>query len=474
MQRQRLLYGAVTVFLLLASVVGLTLAQEADTAPATQRAVPVGMGFTYQGRLDHDGEPVDGECAMAFRLYDAADGIQVGEALTKTVTLSGGLFTQQLDFGDNVFAGDARWLGIEVKCSTDADFVHLGRQELTGVPYAHYARSTGALQGYPLATTDPVAGQVLGWDGAAWGPASIQDTTYGAGFGLTLDEQNFAVVTDTVQARVISACGEHYAIGQINADGSIICVPVGTGDITGVYAGPGLTGGGSTGEVTLTVALSGTGTADYVARSDHNHDGVYAAVAHTHTGDEIIGPVAEALTAVEAITATYSTNAGHALTSDNAGLLDGNEASHFAPAHHTHSGMMVNAYRAQIFGHAAHDLYYTTSNEYLRVPNTRSAQHDQFPAPAPGTQRWYRLEVSFAVAHDQQIHLRMRDGTNNIIAWEHGFTGGYAPNTWWSWATTPRFTRHRPWNRQHDLEMRAAASGAYLGSVWLIAEDIVP
>ena len=109
MQRQRLLYGAVTVFLLLASVVGLTLAQEADTAPATQRAVPVGMGFTYQGRLDHDGEPVDGECAMAFRLYDAADGIQVGEALTKTVTLSGGLFTQQLDFGDNVTNNQAEY-----------------------------------------------------------------------------------------------------------------------------------------------------------------------------------------------------------------------------------------------------------------------------------------------------------------------------------------------------------------------------
>ena len=55
-------------------------------------------------------------------------------------------------------------------------------------------------------------------------------------------------------------CGGANAIQSINANGGVTCVSVagGTGDITGVYPGNGLTGGGASGEVTLTVAFGGS------------------------------------------------------------------------------------------------------------------------------------------------------------------------------------------------------------------------
>ena len=157
----------------------------------------------------------------------------------------------------------------------------------------------------------------------------------------------------------------------------------------------------------------------------------------------------------------------------DADTLDGRDSNEFAAANHTHSGTLMNIYRVQVFGHAHHSSFYCTSTSYEAVPNTFAAQSGQFPAPVPGTQRRYRVEVSFAVNWDRVIYLRMRDPANNLVAWEHSFQGGHAPNSWWSWGTTPRFSVWNPWPRQYQLEMRASdTSGAYLGSVWIVAEDI--
>ena len=60
----------------------------------------------------------------------------------------------------------------------------------------------------------------------------------------------------------------------VNQNGTVVCEAVSSGaggDITAVAAGTGLIGGGTTGDVLLQVAFSGTGTTTGVARSDHTH-----------------------------------------------------------------------------------------------------------------------------------------------------------------------------------------------------------
>ena len=67
-----------------------------------------------------------------------------------------------------------------------------------------------------------------------------------------------------------------------------------SGTISGVTAGSGLTGGGTSGTVTLGANFAGSGIANNVARSDHNHNAQYSQLGHTHAGSDITSPVATA------------------------------------------------------------------------------------------------------------------------------------------------------------------------------------
>jgi hypothetical protein len=118
---------AVALLLLIPLLVGVA-------APA--HAAPVGTAFTYQGVLQNDGEPYTGTVDLVFRLYDdALAGNQVGvDLVAADVTLTNGLLTIDLDFGTDVFTGEARWLEIE------ADGTVLSpRQPLMPAPYALFA-----------------------------------------------------------------------------------------------------------------------------------------------------------------------------------------------------------------------------------------------------------------------------------------------------------------------------------------------
>lgn len=77
------------------------LAAVAMTASTPALAEP----FSYQGRLNMDGQPANGTFDMGFELY-ASNNTQIGSDITiNDVEVVDGLFTVYLDFGPTAFAG---------------------------------------------------------------------------------------------------------------------------------------------------------------------------------------------------------------------------------------------------------------------------------------------------------------------------------------------------------------------------------
>ncbi len=107
-------------------------------------AAPLGTAFTYQGRLELSGQPLEGTADLIFRLFDAAaGGTQIGSAQqVNNVTVEQGLVTASLDFGAAGLNGDSRWLEIAVRSPAGGGvFTTLApRQALTGTPYALQTR----------------------------------------------------------------------------------------------------------------------------------------------------------------------------------------------------------------------------------------------------------------------------------------------------------------------------------------------
>jgi hypothetical protein len=103
--------------------------------------------FTYQGQLKQNGVPTSETCDFEFALWtgdNAPDpGTQVGSTVQSTVEVRNGLFQVELDFGLTAFNGDARWLQVDVCCTSPCApaFVALTpRQPLSATPYSTHTR----------------------------------------------------------------------------------------------------------------------------------------------------------------------------------------------------------------------------------------------------------------------------------------------------------------------------------------------
>ncbi|MHC4609462.1 MAG: hypothetical protein ACYS7M_03855, partial [Planctomycetota bacterium] len=116
------------------------LAVVASPPAVSGQPFEVGTAFTYQGRLLDDGVPASGPYDFEFILYDdPGAGNPVGGPINvDDWPVSEGLFTVTIDFGSDVFSGDARWLGMGVRpTGSGGPYTYLfPLQELTPAPHA--------------------------------------------------------------------------------------------------------------------------------------------------------------------------------------------------------------------------------------------------------------------------------------------------------------------------------------------------
>lgn len=98
--------------------------------------------FTYQGKLEENGQPVDGTRNMDFALSPVNDCSSLSAGfIAKTVSLTDGLFAVDLSFSADLFDGQALWLAIQVEGTSVAC------QPLRAAPYALSLRPKATING---------------------------------------------------------------------------------------------------------------------------------------------------------------------------------------------------------------------------------------------------------------------------------------------------------------------------------------
>ena len=166
--------------------------------------------FTYQGRLEAAGVPVDGTVDLECRLFaTSVGGSQIGSTVSRpSWPVVAGELTTPIDFGPTAFDGQERYLQIAVRspAGSAGPFVTLTpRQRIAPTPYAMVAKSLvpGANLGIgtvPNAHTPLTFSSTTGSKISLFGNATQQ-------YGMGVQNNAFQLYTDSASADFVFGHG---------------------------------------------------------------------------------------------------------------------------------------------------------------------------------------------------------------------------------------------------------------------------
>jgi hypothetical protein len=176
--------------------------------------------FSYQGKLQNNGNPANGSYDLQFTLFatNVSGAPIAGPVTNAAVTVSNGLFTTTVDLGD-VFSGTKDWLEIAVSTNGANTFMVLApRQPLHPVPSAIFANTASNLSGL-LPTTQlngPIANAQL--------PSDVLTNGYANPISLPTSVSANAVTATNVTAATFVGDGSgltNLPISNINGLGAL-------------------------------------------------------------------------------------------------------------------------------------------------------------------------------------------------------------------------------------------------------------
>ncbi|MEO8538787.1 MAG: hypothetical protein ABI577_03535 [bacterium] len=198
--RARLAIAAVAAMAIIIPVAVAAQSGESDDR-SSESLLALGTSFTFQGRLTDAGSPANGVYDFNFYLYDSlAGGSQVGPVATVgDVTVTAGLFTVDLDFGD-LFHGAKYFLEVQVRPGASAgSYAVLSPREAIGaVPNALHATEANALS-LPYSASDD------------WGGALFEVSNSNAG------ANSIALLTEATAGKALVATSGSGTAGQFSS-----------------------------------------------------------------------------------------------------------------------------------------------------------------------------------------------------------------------------------------------------------------